>query len=303
MKMSGAKGAADPKPTYATALKTAPASGGSGGAAARPAGKLAVYSPYVESWGNADLAKLPGKSVTLAFVIASSTDQKTPMFDGRFPVDQWRAKAQASKKQVVVSFGGASGTELASVIKDPKALADVYAKVAKMYACPRLDFDIEGSTVADTPVVTRRNAALKLLQGMLPGVALQYTLPVMPTGLDANCLAMLKDAKKQGVKLHAVNVMAMDYGESFTGDMGDYAIQAANATRRQLGQLGMADVGVGITPMILVNDIKSEVFTIKNAKAVAEFAAKTPWVKFFGYWAVGRDPGNQFGQLFASKLP
>ena len=42
----------------------------------------------------------------------------------------------------------------------------------------------------------------------------------MPEGLTQDGVNLVADAKKNGVKISAVNIMAMDYGRSFSGDMG-----------------------------------------------------------------------------------
>jgi len=260
----------------------------------------AVFSPYVESWSDLDLRGLHGASVTLAFLL--SRDGKAA-WDGTMPLDHWLARAKASGKNLVLSFGGAGGTELALDHTHPKILARQYLRAATTYGAARLDFDIEGWSVTDAESVGRRNAALKLVQDELPGVKLQYTLPVMPHGLDAACLRLLRDAKAQGVRLDAVNVMAMNYGAEYRGDMGQYAMQAARATRNQLRDLGLASTGVGITPMIRENDVKTNVFTVQDAREVANFAATTPWVRFVGFWSAGRDPTGEFGKVFAARLP
>lgn len=260
----------------------------------------AVFSPYVECWTNLDIRQFPGRSVTIAFLL---NNKGRLAWDGTMTLNHWLLRAKNSGKQIVLSFGGAAGTELATAVTDPKAVADQYIAAATMYGATRLDFDIEGAAaLSDAKTNQRRNQALKLVQQVLPGVALQYTFPVMPFGLDENCLAVLRDAKDRGIKLHAVNIMAMNYGDEYRGDMGDYAIQAARATRGQLRDLGLVDVGVGITPMVLENDVKTNVFDLKNADKVADFAAAKPWVKFVGYWAAGRDPDQKFARLFASKL-
>lgn len=254
--------------------------------------KTTVFSPYFEAYKSTDLKKVPCKSVTLAFLLGNSAKQLS--WDGTMPLDEWRSRADASGKDIVLSFGGASGSELANTERDPKKLARAYVAAAKMYDATRLDFDIEGGSVADANTVALRNKALVLVQKALPGVKLQYTLPVMPHGLDANCLGLLRDARARKVRLDVVNVMVMDYGGSYTGDMGKYAIQAAKAVRGQLRDIGLGDTtGVGLTPMIGNNDVQGEVFTLQDAKELASFAAKTSWVKFVGFWAVGRDNGKK----------
>ena len=62
--------------------------------------------------------------------------------------------------------------------------------------------------------------------------------------------------------------MAMDYGPCYS-DMGQAAVDAANATRNQLSANGLS-AGVGITPMIGVNDITCENFTTSDANVARE---------------------------------
>lgn len=292
--MAAGGGGARPDPQVCPAVTLSPPRSPS----SSPSSSKFVFSPYFESYKSLDLAAVPSKSVTLAFLLGNA--RKELAWDGTMPLDEWRARAKASGKDVVLSFGGASGTELAVLQRDPKKLARAYAAAARMYGAARLDFDIEGAGVADAATVALRNKALALLPA---GLALQYTLPVMPFGLDASCLALLRDAKARGVPLDVVNVMTMDFGGSFTGDMGDYAIQAAKAVRRQLRELGLGGVGVGITPMIGHNDVQGEVFTLEDARQVARFAARTSWVRFVGFWAAGRDNGRRSSLSDSSMLP
>lgn len=258
-----------------------------------------VFSPYVESWGSMDIGRYPGRSVTLAFLLAGAGG--TLAWDGTMPLDHWLTRAKSSKKQIVLSFGGAAGTELADTDLPPAKLAAEYIRAANMYSASRLDFDIEGSGLWDTDTIHKRNVAITIVQKRL-SVKIQYTLPVMPFGLDAACLALLRDAKAVGVRLDGVNVMAMNYGDSFREDMGTYAIQAAKATRAQLRDLGFKNPLVGITPMILQNDVAVERFSIQDAREVADFAAKNAWVTFVGFWSAGRDQNQKFARLFASRL-
>ncbi|ABT14638.1 hypothetical protein NY2A_B239R [Paramecium bursaria Chlorella virus NY2A] len=253
------------------------------------------FSPYVESWcfwsGWNDaktLVQIPSKNVTLAFVLSSNG---IPKFDGTMDaniyVDQAK-KVQGNGGIVRVSFGGATGTELAIGIKDIDKLVAAYESVIKMYNTRYIDMDIEGGAASDKESITRRNKALAILQKKYPDLKVDYTLAVMQTGLSKEGLDILNDAKKQGLKVHAVNIMAMDYG---TGEkqMGKAAISAANATKKQCDAMKLEYDGIGITPMIGLNDTVPETFTIDNAKEVVEFAKKTSWVIFLAFWASGRD--------------
>jgi hypothetical protein len=250
-----------------------------------------VFAPYAESWlskyDGLSLDQTPPKWVTLAFVLGANG---VPKFDGTMPLDAFAAatkKIRAKGGDVRISFGGATGTELAVGIQDPDKLFAAYDSVVRAYDAKYIDLDIEGGSASDAASVSRRNAAMKRLQDAHPGLKIDYTLGVMPHGLDASGVKILLDAKKHGVKVNAVNIMNMDYGTK-SKDMGGDGIKAAQATKKQLDTNGI-DACVGLTPMIGLNDTTPETFTIADARAVLEFAQKTPWINFVGFWALGRD--------------
>ncbi len=84
---------------------------------------------------------------------------------------------------------------------------------------------------------------------------------------------MLQQAMVDGVRVDMVNIMTMDYGTSVdnNGQMGLSAIQASEATQQQLASIGM-NAKIGITPMIGVNDIASEVFKLSDAQMLVDYA-------------------------------
>jgi len=253
------------------------------------------FAPYAECWNfwsgwndAKTLDKIPTKNVTIAFVLSSNG---TPKFDGTMDINTYvsQAKAVQSKGGVFrVSFGGATGTELAVAIKDVNKLTDTYESVIKLYNTRYIDMDIEGPTASDASSIKRRNQSLAVLQKKYPDLKVDYTLACMQSGLQTEGLAILRDAKAQGVKVNAVNIMAMCYGNN-EKHMGQAAISAATATKKQCDTLGLSYNGVGITPQIGKNDTPNEIFTVDNAKEVVAFVKKTPWVVFTGFWAVGLD--------------
>ena len=123
----------------------------------------------------------------------------------------------------------------------------------------------------------------------------------MPTGLTADGLNLLASAKHDGVKIDVVNIMAMDYGPSVDngGRMALNAIQAAIATEAQISSLGLS-AKIGITPMIGVNDVASEVFTLADAQALLDYAQTDSNVVRLSMWSVARDNGNSAGAHYAS---
>ncbi|MEW1630094.1 cellulose binding domain-containing protein [Streptomyces sp. NPDC089173] len=178
---------------------------------------------------------------------------------------------------VRVSFGGAAGAELALNCASSADLAAAYGKVIDVYKLTKVDFDIEGAALPDAAANTRRAQAIAQLQKTYPDLDVAFTLPVMPEGLTQPGVDLLADARKNGVRVDAVNIMAMDYGPAYSDDMGAYAIQAATATQAQIkGVLGLSEAAawqaVAVTPMIGVNDVVTEIFTVEDATQVVEFA-------------------------------
>jgi hypothetical protein len=200
---------------------------------------------------------------------------------------------RAKGGDVRVSFGGASGSELATTCSSADALAAAYGKAVDTYGLTKVDFDVEGGALPNTAANTRRAQAIAKLQSLHPGLDVSYTLPVMPEGLTQDGVDLLANAKSNGVKINTVNIMAMDYGPSYSGDMGTYAEQAATATQAQVKSvLGLSDSAawkaVGVTPMIGVNDVASEVFKVEDATQLVAFA-KAKGLGGLSMWSATRD--------------
>ncbi|MFF3945492.1 chitinase [Streptomyces sp. NPDC001902] len=265
-----------------------------------------AFTPYVDAsrstaYDMADVARRTGADgFTLGFVTARGGC--APTWDGRDGIAHGDladriAALRAADLDVRVSFGGADGTELAGACEDVDELASVYADVIGRYRLTGVDFDVEGDDLADTAAGTRRARAVARLQQEAERegrtLSVSFTLPVMPSGLTAEASALLADARRQGVRVDAVNIMAMDYGETYTGDMGRYAVQAATAAHRQLkALLGLPDAAawrtLSVTPMIGVNDIPGEVFTLRDAATLAAFA-RDKRLGGLSMWSADRD--------------
>jgi hypothetical protein len=98
-----------------------------------------------------------------------------------------------------------------------------------------------------------------------------------------------------------VNIMAMDYGTSVDngGQMGLNAINAAIATEKQISNLGLSS-HIGVTAMIGVNDVSSEVFTLADAQALLDYAQTDSNIVRLSMWSVARDNGKTAGVHYAS---
>jgi chitinase len=242
------------------------------------------------------------KSFSLAFV--TSAGCKASWFNAFDPrqkqfADQIAA-VRAAGGDVKVSFGGATGIELAQACTSASAVQAEYQAVVSAYGLKYIDLDIEGAAVADPTTIARRSGALAALQKANPGLKISLTLPVLPEGLTADGLNVVKSAKDAGVDLDLVNIMAMDYGRSGQ-DYGDLAIQAVKSTKDQIKSIyGNGDAAafkmVGVTPMLGQNDDGGK-FTQSDAKDLVAFA-NANHIGFVSFWELNRDKNACSGALF-----
>ena len=209
----------------------------------------------------------------------------------------------------MVSIGGANNSPLAASCKNVNDLKQHYYDIVDNLNLNVLDFDIEGTWVADHESINRRNEAVKAVQDTWKAegrsVGIWYTLPILPTGLTAEGLYVLEDAKAKGVELAGVNVMAMDYGNSICQSdgtegqniHGKCATSAIENLHSQMKQIftdkSDAEINamMGTTPMIGYNDVQGEVFYISDAKLVMQDATDRG-LGMIGIWSMMRDqPG------------
>ncbi len=204
---------------------------------------------------------------------------------------------------VIISFGGEAGQELAQTCSSASSLQAQYQAVINQYSATHLDFDIEGGEQGDATTYDRRDTALAALQAANPGLTISFTLPSATTGLLSDSLGLLNNAVSHGVNFNIVNLMTMDYG-SADSNMGQESINAANGLHSELQSIFPAKSSsqlwsmVGITPMIGQNDSPGEVFSLSNAQQVLTFAQQNK-IGELAFWEVPRDNGNCAGSTTA----
>ncbi|KLR60980.1 putative cellulose binding protein [Actinobacteria bacterium IMCC26207] len=267
------------------------------------------YSPYVDAtnWPTPDLVQTAAarstRELTLAFIVSGSTPCRASWGgyydrDAKFMTAQIAA-LRAAGGDVIMSFGGAANQELALTCTTVQALADEYQAVIDAYQITSIDFDIEGAATNDAASVQRRSAAIAILQQRAKAanrkLDVTLTLPVMPYGLTADGLAVVRSAVNAGVVLSSIDLMTMDYGlGSAEGKMGIWAVEAATATHNQIAPLyptlsSAQRYGlVGVIPMIGQNDILGEVFTLSDAAYVRSQATTLGFARI-GIWSASRD--------------
>jgi chitinase len=255
----------------------------------------------------------PARDIALAFVVADPKSACTPSWGGAYSLegasqqlelDRRITQLRAAGGDIMVSFGGQTNAELATVCTDDDALVSAYRAVVERYDVRVIDLDIEGAAVADGPSIERRANAIAALQkeqaAAGKSLAVWLTVPVSTTGLTADGIALVRSTIEGGVDLNGVNAMTMNFGDADhpTADMLTATKQAIEDTVNQVSgiysaeglELGPAQswAHVGATPMIGQNDVKGEVFTLEDAKGLADFAMAKGLGRV-STWSLNRD--------------
>src|SRR3954449_1866962 len=270
-----------------------------------------VYAPYFETWTTDSLTTTAQQSgaryFTLAFLetlsktsctLAWDGDRADPVANGRYLSDI--ASLRTLGGDVIPSFGGWSadqgGTEIADSCKDMNAIAAAYEDVITRYNVTRLDMDVEGRSLTRTDGIDRRNKALTIVEAWAAAngrpFQVSYTLPTSASGLESTGIAILQNAIANNTRVDVVNIMAFDYYDRVTSDMGTAAVNAANGTAAQLRSIGMTTkIGIILMPGLDDYPKKTENTTLAHAQQVVAYA-KANNLSTLSIWAIQRDNGG-----------
>lgn len=231
------------------------------------------------------------KSYHLAFIVDKG--QCNPAWAGQYTLndkfaDYLTAKLRAQGASTIISFGGASGMDLSKACSQ-QSLVSAFKQISTRYQAKGLDFDIENGS-ANVPKLIK---AIATFQKSNPNITISFTLPTMPEGLTAEGKSVITKARDAGINFN-VNIMAMDFGPAYQGDMGEYTIQAAKALYATLQSLypssSQASLWkrIEVTPMIGINDVSVEHFTLENAQRLKSWADGVG-LGGLSIWSIARD--------------
>ncbi|WP_338979253.1 hypothetical protein [Spiroplasma endosymbiont of Panzeria rudis] len=192
-----------------------------------------------------------------------------------------------------------------------------------------LDLDIEGINF-DSDHINEMKVLFTTLTKMKRNNQnwnFSVTLPVMPTGLVGRdienvikiALEIYQKADLKVEDLFTINIMAMDYGEIVGQeviDKGltffDIAKQAIKSTANQYfelikqyfpkSNLLLTDVyqKLGITPMIGINDVNNNYFTLEDAKDLYNWA-QTNKLANIRIWLLNRDSNGKIDEVWGTN--
>jgi len=306
----------------ALGVTTAGASVGAGagaghGASSRPL-PYQVFAPYYEMYDTStDLATLSqqsgAKDLSLAFLETATSGSCTAYWDGdtsqpiaasSFGSDI--AEIQAHGGNVIPSFGGytadTTNTDIADSCTSVPAIAAVYESLITTYHVPRIDLDVEATSLTNTAGINRRNEAIAMTEAWAAAhhrrIQFSYTLPTFPTGLPAAELGVLQNAVADGATISTVNLLTFDYYFGTEQDMVADTEGAANGLFSQLQSLYPTASArqlwhmIGVTEMPGIDDFgPDETFSTANAVTILHWAQQQG-IGLISFWALQRDNGG-----------
>jgi hypothetical protein len=278
-----------------------------------------VFAPYFETYDTsggspAALSQESGaRYLSLAFLQTAKAGSCTAYWNGDTsdPISYSSfgsdiSAIQAAGGNVIPSFGGyaadTTGTELADSCTSVSAIAQVYEKVITTYHVPRIDLDVEGTSLTDTAGINRRNEAVAQVESWAAargiGIQFSYTLPTPTTGLDSEDDAVIENAIADHARISVVNLLTFDYYIGTEQNMLTDTETAAAGTYSELQTLYPSDTPaevwhmIGITEMPGIDDFgPDETFTMADAIAVLQWA-QSKGISTLSFWALQRDNGG-----------
>jgi hypothetical protein len=277
-----------------------------------------VFAPYFEMYdtsaGLAAQSEASGaKFLSLAFLETAVAGSCTAYWDGdtSMPIGPASfgadiAAIQAHGGNVIPSFGGytadTTGTELADSCTSVHAIAKVFESLISTYHVPRIDLDIEGTSVTNAAGINRRNEAIAETEHWAAAhhyrIQFSYTLPTFPNGLPAAELAVLQNAVADGARIATVNLLTFDY---YIGTQQDMVADTETAAAGLVTQLQSLYPGadarqlwhmVGVTEMPGIDDFgTAETFATADAVTLLHWAQQQG-IGTLSFWALQRDNGG-----------
>ena len=277
-----------------------------------------VFAPYVDvtltpTYQFQLPADNPVSTAYLGFIVSKPSAPCTPSWGGYYTLTQADQALDLSARiaqlrqqggSAMISFGGRDNSDLAVGCTNAASLAQAYLAPIEHYHVTTIDFDIEGSTLADQAADVRRATAVATIQRRLAKTHTELrvwmTLPVSETGLTSQGVAAVRAMLAAHVTLAGVNALAMDFGsgQGAAQDMFTTVRRSLFATHGQVQALWRADglpsssasawEHLGVTVMLGVNDITNEHFTVANARQLTAFANREG-IPRVSAWSLNRD--------------
>jgi len=303
-----------------TPTPTATPGGGTPPTTGTPSGL--VFSPYKDIaqamyWGtgytmgttavNGTQTPLVGTGTTLQSTLPQLTAVTLAFATGECGEENWAGVSgpdfatsnipglDAAGYDYILGTGGAAGSFTCASAAGMQTFIDRYASDNLI----GVDFDIErGQSVAD---IRNQVDAAVAVQDRYPNLRFSFTVATLGAsdgsfgGVNQTGDTVIATVLASGLRNYTINLMVMDYGAASSSvcvmdgaicDMGASAIQAVSNLRHSYPAVPLAKIE--LTPMIAVNDIADEVFTLQDIDEMTAYALRNDLAGLH-YWSLDRD--------------
>lgn len=234
-------------------------------------------------------------AITLAFATGECGDENWAGVSGPDFASFNIPGLDAAGYDYILGTGGAAGSFTCASTAGMQAFIDRYASDNLI----GVDFDIErGQSAAD--ILNQVDAAVAV-QDRYPNLRFSFTVATLGAsdgsfgGVNQTGDTVISTVLASGLRNYTINLMVMDYGPASssvcvmagtTCDMGASAIQAVTNLRHSYPAVPLAKIE--LTPMIALNDIADEVFTLQDIDEMTAYAVRNDLAGLH-YWSLDRD--------------
>lgn len=266
---------------------------------------MTIFSVYSYCWslGNTLSYQLPDlktainviglTSATVAFLISDGTSTGIwPSFTQAIPD---MVNFVNNGGDLAISVGGASGPFIQDYM-DQNTMFTVLSNLINQTGCTRLDFDIEGASIAEPTGYNLINKVVNQLQQKNPNLKISYTIPVgQPIwgSITEDGLALIQNIIDNNVSNFIINGMLMDLYDHEEINWGAMSINIIENMKVQLSKFYPQKSDSEIYSMIggtFMSGIQddSNIFTVSDAITFSNYAMEKG-IGLVGYWALQRD--------------
>ena len=258
------------------------------------------------------LVGLPGddfpqgvKALTLAFATGECGKEHWDGVGADGMVNATLVKLRRSDIDYVISTGGADGI---FTCNSEQGMEKFLARYNSRHLLG-FDFDIEAGQSEE--VIANLEKQIHGAQQRHPHLRMSFTLatlsatePGRPT-LNAHGAMLMKAIDKVGLKNYFINLMVMNFGEAKPENCvveGSRCAMAASsvAVARNFAKEYLVPLQrIELTPMIGVNDVVDNVFTLNDARQLASFVHRND-LGGLHFWSLNRDGACPVGSKMLS---
>jgi chitinase len=234
-------------------------------------------------------------TVTLAFATGECGSENWAGVPGQAFANANVAGLDAAGYDYILGTGGAAGSFTCSSAAGMRAFIDRYASAHLI----GVDFDIERGQ-SETDIRNQVNAAVAV-QDRYPDLRFSFTIATLGAsdgsfgGVNPTGDTVVRTVLASGLRDYTINLMVMDYGPASSStcvlsgticDMGKTAIQAVANLRHAYPAVPLDRIE--LTPMIALNDIPDETFTLQDIDEMTAYAVANHLAGLH-YWSLDRD--------------